>query len=93
MNGSLRKWLAGIGAALAVAFVIAMSTFMYNVSLFMNAGDRFTPKDASVLKSELDERYVTKEMLEIQLETIVTKLDAVQRDVDKIYVRVHQAGE
>jgi hypothetical protein len=93
MNGTLKRWLAGVTATLVVAFVIALSSFMYKVSIFMNAGQRFTPKDATVLQSELDEKFVSKEMLEIKMEILVTKIDAIQRDVDKIYARVHEEGE
>lgn len=86
MNG-WKKWIAGIGSALVIALLIAMGNFMYQVSIFMNRGDRFTRQDGTNLHREIEERFVTKQELLLQLQIMNLKLDNIAKDVDELCER------
>ena len=84
MNGHWKKWVAGIASALVIAFFLALGNFMYQVSIFMNRGDRFTRNDGVELHQQIEDRFVTKSELILQLQIMNLKLDNIAKDVDEL---------
>ena len=93
VNGNGKGWGAAsfvtkVIAGVVTAAIIAGIAFGAQVYAFMNAGERFTPKDGRVLYNDVltytEEHYVREETLDARFNAIQRQLDRIEDKIDEL---------